>query len=244
MEPANSSPATRAHNIRAVIVDFGEVLCLRAPREEFAPMARILRLTPQRFLERYAQNRLDYDRGDLTSEEYWKRFALETGITLNRTEVAELERGDLALWSRMDSVLLDWIQRLRGAGIRIGLISNMFIALACELRRSAEWLKSFDAVTFSSEIRFTKPHPEIYMHSLRHLGVPAADALFLDDLPENVKGAIALGMQGLLYINAKRLAQDLAARGFPILPASEDSTAPSVPANSDRQTTAGRTKLS
>lgn len=228
MEPTNGNPATHPHNIRAVIFDFGEVLCPRAPREEFAPMARILRLTPQRFLERYGQNRLDYDRGDLSSEEYWKGFALETGIALNPAEVAELERGDLALWSRMDPVLLDWAQRLRVAGIRIGLVSNMFIALACELRRSAEWLRSFDALTFSSEIRLTKPHPEIYMHNLRQLDVAVAEVLFLDDRPENVKGAITLGMQGLVYTNAKQLGQDLAPRGFPILPASEDSTVPVV----------------
>ena len=213
----------RPRSIRAIIFDFGEVICPRAPREEVAPMARILRLTPQRFLERYTQNRLDYDRGDLTSEEYWKRFALETGLALNPADLAELERGDLALWSRRDPVLLDWIQRLKVSGIRIGLVSNMFIALACELRRSAEWLRSFDALTFSSEIRFTKPHPEIYMHSLRQLGVPAAEALFLDDRPENVKGAIALGMQGLIYTNAKKLAQDLAACGFPILPSRQRS---------------------
>ena len=82
----------KARKIHAVIFDFGEVLCHRAPDEDFAPMADILGLTTERFVERYMQNRLPYDRGDLTAEEYWKGFAQETGRTIGASEIAELAR--------------------------------------------------------------------------------------------------------------------------------------------------------
>jgi putative hydrolase of the HAD superfamily len=225
LERRNGKFSSGPETIRAVIFDFGEVLCHRGPREDFAPLAKILRLTPERFVERYRQNRLPYDRGDLTAEQYWRGFARETGHTLTDDEVAELGRGDVSLWRRMDPVLLNWVARLRAAGIRTGVLSNMFIALATELRKSAPWLASFDAHTYSAEIRLTKPHPEIYRHNLRQMGVSETEALFLDDREENVAGARAVGMQGLLYTNAQSLTQDLKEWGFAILPAAHGPSA-------------------
>jgi putative hydrolase of the HAD superfamily len=219
VEQGNGNLPSDPGKIRAVIFDFGEVLCHRPLHEDFAPMAKILRLTPERFVERYMQNRLPYDRGDLTAEQYWRGFAAETGHQLSEEEVAELERGDLTVWRRMDPVLLDWVERLRTAGIRAGVLSNMFIALATELRRSAPWLKKFDAQSFSAELRVTKPHPEIYRHNLRQMGVSEGEALFLDDRQENVAGACAIGMHGLRYTNAQDLARHLRKWNFPVLPA-------------------------
>ena len=218
MEQGNGNRRSEIRNIRAVIFDFGEVLCHRPGHADFAPMAKILRLTPERFVARYLQNRLPYDRGDLTAEQYWRGFAAETGRTLTPEEVADLERGDLTVWWRMDPVLLDWVERLRAGGIRTGVLSNMFIALATELRRSAPWLASFDAHTFSAEIHITKPYPEIYRHNLRQMGVSEEHALFLDDREENVAGARAIGMHGLRYSNVENLTQDLQEWAFPILP--------------------------
>jgi FMN phosphatase YigB (HAD superfamily) len=42
--------------------------------------------------------------------------------------------------------------------------------------------------------------------------VAAGDALFLDDRPENIRGAEAVGMQGILFRSAGELASQLAGR--------------------------------
>jgi len=220
-----------ASAIRAVIFDYGEVLCQIAPREEFAPMARILNITPDRLVERYMQNRLDYDRGDLTAEEYWTGFGRENGVELTSAQVEELDRRDCGLWWNLDPQLLNWTTRLRANGIKAGVISNMFIGLAKQIRKSAPWLDCFDDYTFSAEIRLTKPDPGIYLHSLKQLGVAPHEALFLDDREANIRGAQAVGMEGLVYANPSRLRGDLEAWGFVILPeaepAAQQETAPS-----------------
>ena len=208
----------KASSIRAVIFDYGEVLCRIAPLEQFAPMARILSITPQRLVERYMQNRLDYDRGDVTAEEYWSGFAQESGVALTRAQVDELNRRDCALWWDLDPELMDWIERLRTSGIKVGVISNMFIGLAKQIRAGAPWLDRFDDYTFSAEIRVTKPDPAIYRHSLQQLGVNAHEALFLDDRGKNIDGARAVGMEGLVYSTPARLREELEAWGFPVLP--------------------------
>jgi len=210
----------KASSIRAVIFDYGEVLCRIAPIEQFAPMARILNVTPQQLVKRYGQNRLDYDRGDLTAAEYWTGFAQESGVTVTEAQVHELNRRDCELWWDLDPVLMDWTDRLRSSGIKAGVISNMFIGLAKQIRAHAPWIDRFDDYTFSAEIRATKPDPAIYRQSLQQLGVKANEALFLDDRETNIEGARAIGMEGLVYLTPARLREDLEAWGFPILPRS------------------------
>lgn len=212
-----------ASAIRAVIFDYGEVLCRRAPIEQFAPMARILGITPERLLERYAQNRLDYDRGDVSATQYWKGFALEAGVKLSDAQVEELDRNDCGLWWGLDPILLDWVDRLREHGVKAGVISNMFIGLAKQIRAGAPWLHRFDDYTISAEIRATKPDPAIYRHSLERLGVRPQEALFLDDRENNVEGARAIGMEGLVFTTSEKLRADLEEWGFPILPAASDA---------------------
>ena len=218
LENRNGKFRGAASEIRAVIFDYGEVLCRRAPLEEFAPMARILGITPERLLERYMQNRLEYDRGDVSASEYWKGFGLESGIGLSDAQVEELNRRDCGLWWGLDPVLMDWVDRMRAGGIKAGVISNMFIGLAKQIREGAPWLDRFDDYTLSAEIRATKPDPAIYRHSLDGLGVRPNEALFLDDRENNVDGARAVGMEGLVFTTPEKLRADLEAWGFPILP--------------------------
>jgi putative hydrolase of the HAD superfamily len=54
-------------------------------------------------------------------------------------------------------------------------------------------------VTFSYELGKVKPQPEIYMDAIRGLDLTPAHAIFLDDRPDNVEGALAVGMPALLY---------------------------------------------
>jgi putative hydrolase of the HAD superfamily len=228
LENGNWKYFGKASAVRAVIFDYGEVLCLLGPLERFAPLGQILKITPERVVQRYMQNRLDYDRGDLTPAQYWRGFAAETGVELTDVQVSELARLDCGLWWDMDPELMEWVDRLRANGIKAGVISNMFIGLAEQIRQRAPWLDRFDSYTFSSEIRVTKPDPAIYLHSLEQLGVSAGEALFLDDRQTNVDGARAVGMESLLYSTPKRLREDLEAWGFPVLPGISAGREPAV----------------
>ncbi|HEV2687298.1 MAG TPA: HAD-IA family hydrolase [Bryobacteraceae bacterium] len=55
----------------------------------------------------------------------------------------------------------------------------------------------------------TKPGPEIYQHCLRGLGAAPSDTLFLDDRPENVHAAEALGIHSILFTTPAELAGHL-----------------------------------
>jgi putative hydrolase of the HAD superfamily len=218
LENRSSKFSGEASAIRAVVFDYGEVLCQRAPLEEFAPMAKILDISPERLVERYMQNRLPFDRGDVTAAEYWGDFGRETGVALSDAQIQELDRRDCDLWWRLDPQMLDWVDRLRAGGIKAGVLSNMFIGLARRIRNQAPWLDRFDGLTLSAEIRHVKPDPAIYDHSLKQLGVAPGEALFLDDRQVNIDGARAVGMEGLLFKTPSQVREDLKAWRFPVLP--------------------------
>jgi FMN phosphatase YigB (HAD superfamily) len=100
-------------------------------------------------------------------------------------------------------------------------------------------MENFSFKTFSAEVRIIKPDPAIYEHTLRGLGVPAAEALFLDDREINVEAARSLGIRSIQFQSTAQLKKELEALGFPILPAAAESSEVSDAAAS-RYETAGQ----
>ncbi len=41
-----------------------------------------------------------------------------------------------------------------------------------------------------------KPEPTVFQRTIDHLGIPASETFFVDDIPENVRGAEAIGITG------------------------------------------------
>lgn len=69
------------------------------------------------------------------------------------------------------------------------------------------------AVYFSAELGSAKPDPAIYRAVLARHGVAPGEALFIDDLDENVEGARAAGLLGHRFTGAPALAAELARLG-------------------------------
>jgi putative hydrolase of the HAD superfamily len=76
------------------------------------------------------------------------------------------------------------------------------------------WLSGFTHLTWSCELHIAKPDPAIYLHTCDALGLPPGDCLLLDDKPENIRAAKAVGMQGIQFTDIPQLLQDMAARGL------------------------------
>lgn len=65
------------------------------------------------------------------------------------------------------------------------------------------------AVYFSAELGTAKPDPAIYRAVLARHGVAPAEALFIDDLDENVAGARAAGLHAHRFVSAAALDGEL-----------------------------------
>jgi len=208
----------RGAKIRAVIFDYGEVLCHRPPEEEFRRLANVFGADAKSFQALWDKNRGAFDRGDITAEAYWTALAEDAGAELDRQQLDQVCKWDVEMWGNANSGMVRWLGLLRPGGIKTGLLSNIHPAMIAYLRENFDWLELFDFKTFSAEVRLIKPDPAIYEHTLRGLGVRAGETLFVDDREINVLAARELGIHALQFRSVAELRRDLEAIDFPILP--------------------------
>jgi glucose-1-phosphatase len=82
---------------------------------------------------------------------------------------------------------------------RLFLFSNTNIIhyqhFAFRVPRVGDIAKLFHYTYYSHQIGLAKPHISSFEHVLAHGKMQANETLFLDDLPENVEGAKAVGMK-------------------------------------------------
>jgi putative hydrolase of the HAD superfamily len=208
--------------IKAVILDYGEVLSHPPTAEEWGRMASLFDVDSGRFRPLWNRNRGDYDRGDLSLETYWARLAEDAGVKLKPEQLKKLSQWDVEMWAHINPTMVDWLKQMRSSGVKTGLLSNMPVDMIRYVRQQFAWLNHFDHQTFSAEVRVIKPDPAIYQHSLDGLGVAASEALFVDDRESNIDGARALGLSAIRFHSVAQLKDDLEKLGFPVLPV--DST--------------------
>ena len=211
---------TSLPKIRAVILDYGEVLCHRPAPEDIERMAGMFQMDSQSFFPAYLQSRAPYDKGDLLPGEYWQKFAGQAGVKLDAAAIENLRRWDLEQWSTVNEPMILWVQKIYSAGYKTAILSNMPPDMIEHVRKSFAWLTHFDQHTFSADVRSVKPEPEIYQHCIRALGVQPAEALFVDDREINIEQARAIGIRAIRFHSLGQFRKDLHALGFPILPGS------------------------
>jgi putative hydrolase of the HAD superfamily len=214
--PSNSEK--RAADLKAVIFDYGEVLCHRPTPAETAQLAGFFKVSLDLFPALWERNRSPYDRGDLTPEVYWSLLAKDAGTEISPRQLIEICELDTAMFSKLNRGMVEWARQLGSSGMKVGLLSNMHPDMVTHCRRNFSWLKDFDYVTFSAEVRLIKPDPAIYEHTLRGLGVKAGESLFLDDREVNIQAARKLGINAVQVRSMAQLRSDLESMGFDILP--------------------------
>jgi len=74
--------------------------------------------------------------------------------------------------------------------------------------------RMFDRLVVSHEVQMEKPHPAVYEWVIRDSGYPPEAHLFIDDIPENVEGARAVGMDGVVHTDSESLWREFVARGL------------------------------
>jgi putative hydrolase of the HAD superfamily len=106
---------------------------------------------------------------------------------------------------------------LRRGGYPLVLGSNTNDLHATQFRRQfAETLAHFDGLVLSYEIGHIKPSAPFYHACAEAARTPPEACVFIDDLPENVEGARAAGLSGLVYRDYPGLLADLGALGVEV----------------------------
>lgn len=204
--------------IRAVLFDYGMVLCSAPDSAAWESMKSLLHTDEKRFHAAYWRRRLDYDRGALNGPAFWHETARELGRSLSEDELAALLDLDVTLWTQPNQPMIDWVQALRRAGVRTGILSNIGDAMEEGILRQCPWMTEFDHHTFSHRLRIIKPDAAIYRHAVEGLDVAAEQVLFIDDREENIEGAKAAGMHAIQYTDHASFVKALRQGEFEGLP--------------------------
>jgi len=129
---------------------------------------------------------LDLDRGSMKLEHAAERAAARTGIA--RSKIMELYRETgPSLIPFKESV--DLIQELYNHGHRLFILSNMHQHVWNYLESTYNFWSCFTGIVISSQVGSIKPERAIYQHLLKRWSIVPQEAVFLDDLPENLKAA-------------------------------------------------------
>lgn len=133
--------------------------------------------------------------GQGSEEAVWA--AAQGRFNLTADQLAEF-RHDFFAGDRLDETLLAWIAARRDP-YRTGILSNAWANAREFLIRQPAIRAAFDTLVISAEEGLRKPQPEIYERALRRLGVAPGEAVFVDDMPENVAAARQAGLAAIHF---------------------------------------------
>ena len=194
-------------SIRAVIFDLGGVVLRTedpAPRRELA--ARLGLTREQIYYHVFdSPSARQATLGQITADEHWESIRLAMGLS-----VEEFPSVLEAFWGgdRLDTGLVDYIRSLRPR-YKTALLSNAWDDLREVLSEHWKVADAFDELVISAEVGIAKPDPLIYLLALERLGIPAGEAVFVDDFIENIEVARALGLHAVHFRGPEQARDEL-----------------------------------
>jgi putative hydrolase of the HAD superfamily len=195
--------------IEAVVFDIGGVL-ERTPRTGWQ----------DRWAARLGLARVEFDArmrpigragslGTITEAEVQRRLGAAYG--LDDVALGEL---DADMWLEYLGTLDEPVAACFGSlrpRYRTGILSNSFVGAREREQAAYGFADMCDVVVYSHEEGVAKPDPRSYAIVCERLGVAPEHAVFVDDVPANIDGARALGMRGILFIEAGQAIGELRA---------------------------------
>jgi HAD superfamily hydrolase (TIGR01509 family) len=109
---------------------------------------------------------------------------------------------------------VDILRELRSRAVPVYALSNWSAETFPFAERRFEFLKCFNGIMLSGEVRLVKPDPQFFHFFIKTFGIDPASAVFIDDLKHNVEAATAVGMHGIVFTDAAALRKELEALGF------------------------------
>lgn len=138
------------------------------------------------------------DMGTISDEQALKSVCARLPKRLHEKAAVCLEQWhNYCMWTytEMEPV----VRKLKERGFGIYLCSNAAIRLLDCYQKVIPAVDCFDGLLFSSEVKCIKPQKEMYGHLFERFGLKPEECFFVDDVPANIEGARACGMDGYCF---------------------------------------------
>jgi putative hydrolase of the HAD superfamily len=189
--------------VEGLLLDYGGVLTTSVA-ESFGAFCRVEGITIDVFRDVFLSVVREPDSifarletGVMDQDDFDVAFARLLGDACGVPIAAQGLKQRLFAEVRPDDSMLDTVRAARAAGIRTALVSNSWGGHDYPPEIIDGGL--FDATLISGHIGLRKPDAAIYLLAAERLDVKPRDCVFVDDLKQNVEGAEAVGMTGIMH---------------------------------------------
>jgi putative hydrolase of the HAD superfamily len=189
---------------RAVLFDLGNVL-VRIHPEAFAATLGVSESERGRYRPRVIAATQRYERGELTTDEY---FADLSGIFKGRYPRPKLEEAMRNVIGKPIPGMAKLLERAAKA-VTVALVSNTNDFHFSYCQKNFPFLSHIPSYFLSWKMGVLKPDAEYYSQVIRGINLPPDQAVFIDDLAENIEGAVKAGMVGILFREVESLTEKL-----------------------------------
>ena len=205
--------------ITDILFDLGKVLVPLDWRIAFQRLvaylpvhqARLLREDPRAFHDLFHDPALALEKGRIDFADFYSVMCevLDVAITMDQFHL---------IWCDIFSLNPRTVALGKSLSERYGtwLVSNTNEAHYQWVIGKFPEILFFRAAALSYELGVMKPDPEYYEKAVSLFGVSAPNCLFIDDLAENVQGAVRAGMTGIVYEDTDQLIGELRLLGIDV----------------------------
>ena len=182
--------------IKCVLFDYGGVIADEGFRNGLFDIARANNLRPEAFHEDVCRSIAGsgYLTGQSDEASFWSLLRREYGLAQTDGELRDEILGRFVLRPRM----LGIVDRLRGHGVRVGMISDQTNWLD-ELDRRDGFLARFDPVFNSFHLHASKHDGQLFDIAAERLGMAPRQLLLVDDNEGNTQRARQRGYAAIFY---------------------------------------------
>jgi len=148
-----------------------------------------------------------FDAGKLSPEEFFQSLKESLQLSISFDDF-------LPIWNEIfveDQEVSEIIRSLKRKW-RLGLLSNTDPLHFNYILTKFPIISSFDKWILSYKVGFKKPDPRIFRKAIEWASVEPQKVLFIDDTKDHVEAAVSLGMQGIHFISAHQMKEELSTR--------------------------------
>ena len=113
-----------------------------------------------------------------------------------------------AIWNSVldpETILPDILFERLSTKCRLALLSNTDPIHVAHIEATYPFVRHFPVRVYSCHVGSSKPSPKIYQHALREVAAMPDEALFIDDVRENVLAAASLGINAFHFTSPDEL---------------------------------------
>lgn len=198
--------------IKCILFDLGGVMIDYTDAEYFYPHLSRASGVPTRKVWRMVQNGLEIplDKGQIAQRDFNRAVAYRLGIKASQVRWYEIYEKN----GRLNRGTLN-LAKLLGKRYEVSYLSNVDRSrYSWSVRLLKPYLKIFTHRFASFELHMRKPNANIYRYVLRRMGFESGEVVFIDNLPENVRGARRVGIRSILFTSSKDLEKRLRKMGI------------------------------